>query len=79
MPDPRPVHVVTHGDGWAVAREGAERPTSVHYTQLAAERAGDALARDEQTELFIHARDGSVRRREGYGRDRCAPRSADAG
>ena len=33
MPDPRPLHVVMHGDGWAVVREGSERPTSIHYTE----------------------------------------------
>jgi hypothetical protein len=78
MTDPRPVHVVIHGDGWAVAREGAERPTSIHYTQLAAEMAGHALARDEQTELVLHSRDGRVRRREGFARGRTR-RGADAG
>jgi hypothetical protein len=74
MSDPRPVHVVIHGDGWAVTREGAERPTSIHYTQLAAEQAGHDLARAEQTELVIHGRDGQVRKREVYGQDRYSPR-----
>ncbi len=78
MHDPRPVHVVSHGDGWAVLREGAERPTSIHYTELAAEQAGHTLARNEQTELVIHGRDGQVRRREGYGQRR-THRDADAG
>jgi hypothetical protein len=73
MHDPRPVHVVMHGDGWAVARDGAERPTSIHYTQLAAEQAGHDLAREEETELLIHGRDGRVRRREAFGAGRYSP------
>ena len=45
MTKKKPVHVVPHGDRWAVRREGNERATSTHDTQAKAEQAGRPLAR----------------------------------
>jgi hypothetical protein len=63
------VHVVPHGDEWAVEREGGARATSVHSTQADAIEAGRALAQRDEVELLVHAQDGSIRDRSTYGDD----------
>ena len=48
-------HVVRHKGGWAV--------------RGAAVDAARAIAQRQQTELFIHERDGRIRERDSYGND----------
>lgn len=67
-------HVVPDGDRWAVRREGAERASSVHDTQQAAIDAGRELARQAQTELVTHRKDGTIRDSDSYGRDPVPPK-----
>jgi hypothetical protein len=74
MPKKPPVHVVPHDGDWAVRREGAERVSSTHPTQAAAEAAGRATARAEHTEFLLHGRDGQIRERDSYGIDPFPPR-----
>jgi Uncharacterized protein conserved in bacteria (DUF2188) len=62
-----PVHVVPHDGEWAVRREGAQRVSSTHPTQAAAEEAGRATARTQQTEFLLHGRDGQIRERDSCG------------
>jgi uncharacterized protein (TIGR02271 family) len=64
-----PVHVLSRDDGWAVVREDAERPTSVHPTQAEAAKAGREIARKDGAEFLLHAKDGRVRDRSYYGED----------
>lgn len=66
-------HVVTHPDGWAVKGEGNERATSVHSTQAEAIEAARAIARNQQSELLIHGRNGQIRERDSYGNDPFPP------
>jgi uncharacterized protein YdaT len=67
-------HVVPHDDGWAVKGEGNKRATSVHDTQReAAERARE-IARNQQSEVVIHRRDGTIRDSDSYGNDPNPPR-----
>lgn len=68
------VHVVPHDDGWAVRREGNERSSSVHDTQRDAIDAAREAARRDQSELFIHGKDGKIRDRDSYGNDPFPPR-----
>jgi Uncharacterized protein conserved in bacteria (DUF2188) len=72
--DKTPVHVVPHDDGWAVKREGNQRASSVHRTQAEAEQAGRPQAKQDQTEFFLHGRDGQIRERDSYGNDPNPPR-----
>lgn len=68
------VHITPRDDGrWNVTRDGADRASSVHDTQTTATDAGRATARREQTELFIHGRDGKIRDRDSYGNDPFPP------
>lgn len=62
-----PVHVESHENGWAVVREGLEEPISVHRTQAEAAKEGRSIARREETQFFLHARDGRIRERSSYG------------
>lgn len=67
-------HVVPHDDGWAVRGEGNERATSVHNTQREAIDAAREIAQNQESELFIHNRDGEIRERNSYGNDPFPPR-----
>jgi uncharacterized protein (TIGR02271 family) len=61
-----PVHVEPGEKGWAVIREGSERASSRHPTQAEAVKVGRDTARREETEFFLHARDGRVREHRSY-------------
>jgi hypothetical protein len=67
-------HVVPSGNGWSVKRAGASRASSTHATQQEAIAAATQIARNQQTELYIHGRDGRIRERNSYGRDPHPPR-----
>lgn len=62
------LHVVPHGDGWAVKREGNERASSTHHTQKEAIEAGRTLASNGD-DIVIHRADGSIRDRVTYSGD----------
>jgi Uncharacterized protein conserved in bacteria (DUF2188) len=72
----KPVHVVPQGDRWTVKREGAQRASSLHDTQAEAEKAGRPLARTDQTEFYLHGRDGQIREKDSYGNDPNPPKDA---
>ena len=67
-------HVVPHDGDWAIRGEGNERITSVHDTQREAIAAAREIARNQQSELFIHGRDGRIRERDSHGNDPFPPR-----
>jgi len=68
------VHVVKHGQEWAVKKEGNDRASSVHPTQQKAIDAGRNAAKAEQSELVIHGRDGKIRDKDSFGNDPFPPR-----
>jgi hypothetical protein len=74
MAKKKPVHVTPRDDGWAVMREGNQRASSVHSTQKEAEKAGRQAARKDQTEFYLHNRQGKVRERDSYGKDPYPPK-----
>ena len=76
MTKAKPVHVVPRGDSWAVEREGSQRASSLHNTQVEAERAGRPLARADKTEFLLHGRDGQIRERDSYGHDPNPPKDS---
>jgi uncharacterized protein (TIGR02271 family) len=61
-----PVHVEPREKGWAVVREGSGRASSVHPTQAEAAKEGREIAQRDETEFFLHARDGRVREHHSY-------------
>ena len=67
-------HVVPNGRGWSVRRAGSSRASGTYKTQEEAiDRAKD-IAKNQQTELYIHGRDGRIRERNSYGNDPHPPR-----
>jgi len=69
LPKKPPVHTVTHDDGWANRREGADRVSRVFDTKAEAQEAGRETARREKTEHVIHNRDGQIGEKNSYGHD----------
>lgn len=67
------IHVVLLNDGWIVEKENSYRPISVHTTQRDAIEAGRKIARNQQSELVIHGRNGRVRKRDSYTVGRPSP------
>jgi hypothetical protein len=67
-------HVVPNGGKWSVRRAGSDRASGTYSTQREAiDRAID-LARNQQTELYIHGRDGRIRERSSFGQDPNPPK-----
>lgn len=66
-------HVVPHEGGWAVKGAGNSRATSVHETQAQAIEAARNIARNQESELLIHGRNGQIRERDSFGNDPLPP------
>ncbi|MBO9378077.1 DUF2188 domain-containing protein [Sphingomonas histidinilytica] len=66
-------HVVPHEGGWAVKGAGNSRATSVHETQAQAIEAARNIARNQESELLIHRRNGQIRERDSFGNDPFPP------
>ncbi|HMH32637.1 MAG TPA: DUF2188 domain-containing protein [Puia sp.] len=67
-------HVVPFGDQWAVRGEGNDRLTRITETQSEAINVGRNIAENQQSELFIHNRQGQIRERNSFGNDPYPPR-----
>ncbi len=67
-------HVVPTGKDWGIRGAGNARLTSVHSTQAEAIQSARSIAKNQQSELFIHNRHGQIRDRDSYGNDPCPPR-----
>lgn len=67
-------HIVPHDDGWAVKSEGASKATQVFSTQKEAINRGRDIAKNQQSELFIHNRQGEIRDKNSYGNDPYPPK-----
>ena len=68
------VHVVPDDGQWAVKREKAVRSTRVVSTQKEAIEIAKELAKNSQSEMFIHRKDGTIRERNTYGSDPFPPK-----
>ncbi|MBN2213981.1 MAG: DUF2188 domain-containing protein [Bacteroidales bacterium] len=67
-------HVVKHPDGWAVKGAGNERATIVVSTQCDAISFAKKIAKNQNSEMFIHGRNGRIRERNSYGYDPYPPK-----
>lgn len=68
-------HVVKHSDGWAVKGAGNEKVTRVKETQQEAIDIAKQIAKNQQSEMFIHGRNGRIRERNSYGNDPFPPKN----
>lgn len=66
-------HVVPHDNGWAVQGEGNSKPTKITNTQAEAIDKAREIAKNQESELLIHGRDGKIRDRDSYGNDPYPP------
>ena len=66
--------VMPHEDGWQVKRDGGERASRVADTQAEAEKLGRTISRNQETELQVHGRDGSIQRSDSHGNDPNPPK-----
>jgi len=67
-------HVVPNNDKWAVKGEGNSKKTRITQTQREAIEIAREIARNQQSELVIHRKDGTIRDKDSYGNDPCPPR-----
>ncbi|MFK5707516.1 DUF2188 domain-containing protein [Lysinibacillus boronitolerans] len=68
-------HVTPHsGGGFQVKGAGNSRATKVFNTQREAISFARDIAKNQQSELFIHNRTGQIRERNSYGNDPYPPR-----
>ncbi|GAB6035859.1 DUF2188 domain-containing protein [Fundidesulfovibrio butyratiphilus] len=68
------LYVVTHGDGWAVRREGASRVSTHHNTQAEAiETARERGIAHGNTSVRIQGADSRFRDERTYGNDPYPP------
>lgn len=62
-------HVVPRDGGWAIVGAGNGKATAVHDKQSDAIDQGRGIARNQESELLIHGRDGKIRERDSHGND----------
>lgn len=62
-------HVVPLGNGWAVKSEGSKKFTVITETQREAITVARNIAKNNNSELIIHGRDGKIREKDSYGND----------
>lgn len=67
-------HVVKHTGGWAVRGAENEKVTKVTRTQQEAIDIAREISRNQESELFIHGRNGRIRERDSHGNDDCPPK-----
>jgi len=67
-------HVVPNGSNWAVRSTTSSKVTKVFSSQKEAISFAKNIAQNQETELFIHGRNGRIRERNSYGRDPFPPR-----
>jgi hypothetical protein len=67
-------HVVPHGNDWAVRGAGSDRATRIVETQKEAIQIAREIARNQETEMFIHRENGQIRERNSYGNDPFPPK-----
>ena len=67
-------HVVPRDGKWAVKPEGSDTPTSIHQTQRKAIDRAKSIAQNQESELLVHRKDGTIRERRTYGPDPYPPK-----
>lgn len=59
-------HVVSHEDGWAVKAEDAKQPSDVFDKKEDAVDRAEEIAKNKQTQVVIHKKDGSIQQKKTY-------------
>lgn len=69
-------HIVPNKDrgGWDIKKSGSDRSSRHYDTKKDAEKAGRTISQNQDTELFIHGKDGKIQRKDSHGNDPFPPR-----
>jgi hypothetical protein len=68
-------HVVPTPKGnWGVRGEGNSKITKETSTQAQAIEIARDIAKNQQSEVVIHGKDGIIRDKDSYGKDPCPPK-----
>jgi uncharacterized protein YdaT len=68
------VHIVPKDGKWAVQTEGSDRAAKITDTQADAIQRGKEIAKNNESELIIHGKDGKIRDKNSYGNDPNPPK-----
>lgn len=70
------VHVVKtkDSDGWSVKTENSQKAYRNVSTQKEAIEIGKNVAKNNNSELLIHGKDGKIREKNSYGNDNYPPK-----
>ena len=72
-------HVVPNPDGgWDVVRSGAQRASRHYDTKEEALDSAREISRNQETELVIHRKDGTIQKWHSYGNTRRRTRGVTA-
>lgn len=68
-------HVVPDGNGgWNVKGEGNIKATGNFDTQAEAIKKATEIAKNQNSEMFLHGRNGQIRERNSFGNDPYPPK-----
>jgi hypothetical protein len=67
-------HVVPLGNGWAVKGEGSKKFTVITETQKDAITVAKEIAKNNKSVLVVHGKDGKIKDKDSYGKDRNPPK-----
>lgn len=70
------VHVTKSkdGSGWSTKTEKSKRAYKVTSTQKEAIEVGKKIAKNNNSELLIHGKNGKIREKNSYGNDNFPPK-----
>lgn len=67
------IEVVPKNGKWSVIRQN-DATISTHNTKEKAKEKAEKIAKNEQTELTIKKKDGTIQNKNSYGKDPCPPK-----
>lgn len=68
------VHVTPNGSNWNVKTSNSSKAYRVVDTQKEAINIAKTVAKNLQTELLIHGKNGQIRAKDSYGNDNFPPK-----
>jgi cytochrome oxidase Cu insertion factor (SCO1/SenC/PrrC family) len=68
------IHVTPKGDDWQVKKSEATKATRIFKTQTLALEKAREIAKKHESELFLHGKNGKIREKTSYGKDKFPPR-----
>lgn len=69
--------VSPRGDQWGVHGEGNQKDTKLFDKKSDAVNYAKNIAKNQESELIIQKRDGTIQSKDSYGNDPCPPRDTE--